>query len=118
MKTKRVLQFIVIWGFSLMVSCEKDQRMPNADNLLGTWVSLNKSDTLTFVDKTNLWRKSDHYDYMVMNDSIKIGYSGKLYIYVLPTNHKYYLGGNNLSIDFSNRNCYGFELKLISYSRE
>jgi hypothetical protein len=111
MKISKTLQFIFVLIYFFTVSCKKDQDLANQDNILGTWVSIDKSHTLTFMDNSNLWRHSDHYDYEIINDSIRIGYSGKLYIYVLPTNHRYNLNGNNLSIDFSNRSCYGFDLR-------
>lgn len=116
MRVNKIFQLLLICFF--IVSCKKDKELANQDNILGTWVSIDKSDTLKFVDKSNLWRHSDHYDYQITNDSISIGYSGKLFIYVLPTNHKYFLNGDKLSIDFSNKRCYGFDLRLINYTRE
>jgi hypothetical protein len=89
-----------------MVSCQKNQNMLNRDNLLGTWISTDKSDTLYFIDATNFYNSNatmhyDHYSYRLINDSQKIGYSGRLYIYVFQTMHSFHLDGNKLSINFS-----------------
>lgn len=112
---KIALAFILTLFF---ISCEKNQEI-----LLGRWVSTDKSDTLDFVNESDFYKSSvdmhyDHYDYQQFKDSIKIGYRGKLYILVHPTNHKYFLNGNNLTIDFSNKNCYGFPLKEMTYTKE
>jgi hypothetical protein len=120
---RKILISCLIMIALIFLGCKKDQGISNQDQILGTWISVDKIDTLNFVDRTNLWRSdinmySDHYDYQLINDSIKIGYSGKLYIYVLPTKHRYYLNGNNMSIDFSNRLCYGFDLRVINYIRK
>jgi hypothetical protein len=121
--SSKILLSCLIMIVLISLGCKKDQGISNQDQILGTWISVDKIDTLNFVDRTNLWRSDinmnlDHYDYQLINDSIKIGYSGKLYIYVLPTKHRYYLNGNNLSIDFSNRLCYGFDLRVINYNRK
>lgn len=118
MRTIKVFPLICLCAFFFFVSCKKEKDLVNQDGIIGTWVSTDKSETLVIVDEDNLYRNSDHYDYQINNDSIRIGYSGKLYIYVWPTTHKYYLDGNNLSIDFSNKRCYGFDLKLKNYTRK
>lgn len=107
-----LLSLIIIGG------CEKDKSSINPDNILGTWVSFDKKDTLFFADRTNLWKNSDHFDYQIIKNSIEIRYSGRLFIYVYPTIHSYHLKGNDLTIDFSKKKCYGFERGVISYKRE
>jgi hypothetical protein len=107
----------------ILISCEKDKDSSNHDNILGKWISIDKSDTLDFVDKTDFYKSNidfrhDHFDYILDNDSIKIGYNGIRMVLVQPTKHKYSLNGNNLNIDFSNRNCYGFDLKVMNYIRK
>jgi hypothetical protein len=106
-----------------LASCEKDQDSSSQDHILGTWISEDNNDILNFVDsanflKSNINMQSDHYDYQLINDSIMIGYSGRLYIYVVPSMHKYLLNGNNLTIDFRNRHCYGFDSQEINYTRK
>ena len=59
-----------------------------------------------------------HFDYAVYNDSIEIGYEGILYILVLPAKHKYSFSSDNLTIDFSNQNFYGFNRKSIVYAKD
>ena len=122
------MKIIILMSFYIMIvlvlaSCEKNQDSSSQDHILGTWISEENNDTLNFADSTNLLRSninmhSDHYDYQLINDSIRIGYSGRLYIYVIPSMHKYLLNGNNLTIDFSNRHCYGFALQKINYTRK
>jgi hypothetical protein len=117
-------KLVLMFFFSLMFfSCKKDGNLKNQEKLLGKWISIDKSDTLDFIDKNNFYNSSlymhyDHYDYQLFNDSIKIGYRGKLYILVMPTNHRYFLNGNNLTIDLSNTNCYGFPLQELTFTKE
>ena len=115
------LAFILI--VITFISCEKDKDVTNYGKILGTWISLDKSDTLDFVDKNNFYKSShtmryDHYDYELYNDSIEIGYRGILYVGVLPTRHKYFIDGYNLTIDFSNKICYGFGMKVMTYTKQ
>ena len=107
----------------MLISCDKDEESSNVDAILGTWISTDKSDTLDFVDKTNFYKSNieyrhDQFDYILEKDSIEIGYSGIRMVLVQATSHKYSLNGNNLTIDFSNKNCYGFDLKVMNYSRK
>jgi NAD+--asparagine ADP-ribosyltransferase len=102
------------------MGCEKDNELVNQSRILGKWISVDKSDTLEFADKDNFYKSNstmrhDHYDYTLYDDSIKIGYNGILYVLVLPTKHRYSLNGDQLTIDFSNRNCYGFGKQSITY---
>lgn len=119
---RKILQFALIIGVLILVGCNKAQES-NKDKILGKWVSTDKTDTLIFVDYTNFWKgdtgwyNGDHFNYQLIGDSIKVQYSGKLFIYVNPTMHKYYFNNNDLTIDFSNRECYGFPKKEISYTR-
>lgn len=106
-----------------LISCEKIEVIINQDKILGTWISIDNSDTLDFTDCKNFYRSTlymryDHYDYQLYTDSIKIGYRGKYYILVIPTKHKYNLDGNNLTIDFTNKICYGFGSQVITYRKE
>ncbi|WP_299530200.1 hypothetical protein [Ulvibacterium sp.] len=100
----------------------------NGDDLnpieLGVWISLDKSDTLDFRTrndfyKSNRYMQNDHYDYeLLSNDSIQIGYRGKLFIAVEPTNHKYSITQDELTIDFESRSSYGFDDKIMTYTKE
>ena len=118
-KANIMRKIALLFVFSLIFfSCEKNQ-----EKLLGKWVSTDKSDTLDFVDGSNFYKSSinmrhDHYDYQLFKDSIKIGYSGKLYVLVTPTFHRYFFDETNLVIDFSNKSCYGFPLKEMIYAKE
>lgn len=92
------------------------------DDIQGVWVSAQLRDTLDFVNAKDLYRSNsfmeyDHYDYELFADSIKIGYRGKLYVGTVPTTHKYSIHGTDLTIDFSNEKCYGFDLKEITYEK-
>ncbi len=71
------------------------------DNLnqitLGVWISSDKTDTLDFKTKNNFYKsngfmQNDNFDYKLLSkDLIQIGYNGKQFIRVEPTNHKYSL---------------------------
>ena len=106
-----------------LISCDKENEIESQTKILGTWISVDKSDTLEFANEKDLYKSNstmrhDHFDYAVYNDSIEIGYDGILYVLVLPTKHKYSFSGDNLTIDFSNRNCYGFDMKSIVYAKD
>ncbi|MBA7535448.1 hypothetical protein ES705_27704 [subsurface metagenome] len=123
MITNKILRLALLLIGMTFISCDKDKDVISQDKILGTWISLDKSDTLDFVDNNNFYKSSvnmryDHYDYQLENDSIEIGYSGRLYILVLPTTHKYHLDGNNLTIDFNNINCYGFDFQVTNYTKQ
>lgn len=111
--------FLVIASVFLL-SCNKNPKIPASVIIIGTWISADKSDTLDFVDsesfyKSNINMTYDHYDYELLNDSIKIGYSGSRYILVAPSIHFYNLSGGKLTIDFTNKQCYGFGLEQVDY---
>jgi len=118
---------IIILFICTLFSCTKDYTKENEITsqtlILGTWVSVDKSDTLEFANENDLYQSNstvrhDHFDYTIYNDSIEIGYDGILYILVLPTKHKYFFNGDDLTIDFSNRNCYGFDKQSITYTKD
>lgn len=117
-----VIIVLILIAISMM-GCDKYNLANNKEMLLGTWISLDKSDTLDIVDDGNLYKSTshmhyDHYDYELFVDSIEIGYSGILYILVYPTNHKYSIDEDRLTIDFSNKNCYGFSNKKETYVKQ
>ena len=106
-----------------MMGCDKYNLANNKEIILGTWISLDKSDTLDIVDDSNFYKSTSHmhydrYLYELFVDSIKIGYSGILYVAVKPTYHKYSIDEDKLTIDFSNRNCYGFSNQETTYTKE
>jgi hypothetical protein len=90
-------------------------------NLLGTWVSKDLIDTLDFTSDTSFNKmysgSPDYFKYELSKDSITIQYSGKLFIYVLPTAHHFQLNDQELTIDFSN-GCYGFRKQIINFTRK
>lgn len=114
------------WGFCIfsifLFSCSNENR--DLSQLeLGQWISLDKKDTLDFVTENDFYRSNenmvyDHYDYQEFKDSIQIGYRGKLFIGVEPTRHKYSIVDNRLTIDFTNKPCYGFENQVTTYQKE
>lgn len=114
-------------AFSLLVlflsNCSNDD--DNSYEIeLGIWISSDKTDTLDFKTqnsfyKSNAFMQNDNFDYKLLpKDSIQIGYRGKQYIGVEPTNHKYSLEKNELTIDFTNESCYGFDDKIMTYIKE
>ena len=123
MKKNKKTTLILLLLIGILASCDKVKDSSNNDNILGIWISTDKSDTLDFIDKTNVYKSNaffrhDHYDYQLDIDSIEVGYKGILYVLVKPTTHKYNLDGNNLTIDFSNKSCYGFESNVMNYTRK
>ena len=119
MITKLHTTFLFVIGLMvLFTGCKKDDEIDNREKILGTWTSEDKNDTLDFTDKTNFYKNGDHFDYTLYKDSIEVAYSGVLYIYVLPTKHKYLLTGDNLTIDFSYRPCFGFDREVEHFIRK
>lgn len=123
MTGNRILGTVLILVTISLIGCEKYKLSINQEEILGTWVSLDKSDTLDIVDESRFYKTvgtmpNELFSYELFVDSIKIGYSGSLYILVKPTKHKYSIGANRLTIDFSNRNCYGFSNQKTSYTKE
>ena len=118
---KNIALFSLVFAITL-ISCEEQILDHNQETILGTWISVNNTDTLDFVNDSSFYRSSlnmryDHYDYKLYRDSIKIRYRGKLYIYVYPTKHKYSIDKNTLIIDFTNKNCYGFSRQVITFNK-
>jgi hypothetical protein len=114
----RGLIFLLSIIVSLM-ACEKFNR----DDILGTWISSDLSDTLEFVDNSNFYKSTvnmrhDHYDYNLEKDSIELRYNGTLMILVQPTKHLYELNENSLILDLTNTECYGFNSERIVYLKE
>lgn len=100
MITNKILRLALLLIGMTFISCDKDKDVISQDKILGTWISLDKSDTLDFVDNKNFYKSSvnmryDHYD-----------------------THKYHLDGNNLTIDFNNINCYGFGFQVTNYTKQ
>jgi len=107
---------------ALLAGCSKNEIEINQEKLIGTWISTDKNDTLYFTTNNDFYHSNgymsyDHYDYELYNDSIEIRYRGKLFVLIHPTMHKYLISNESLTIDFSNKQCYGFELKEITYAR-
>jgi hypothetical protein len=123
MARNRIPGIVLILIAIAIMGCDKYNLANNKEKILGTWISLDKSDTLDIVDDSNFYKSTSHmhydrYLYELFVDSIKIGYSGILYIAVKPTNHKYFIDEDKLTIDFSNRNCYGFSNQETIYTKE
>lgn len=123
MKINRIPGFVLILITISMMGCDKYNLANNKEKILGTWISLDTSDTLDIVDDSNFYKSTSHmhydrYLYELFVDSIEIGYSGILYIAVKPTKHGYSLDEDRLTIDFSNRNCYGFSNQETTYTKE
>lgn len=122
---KRKVMYLALSTIAIfvLIGCSKDGNDPSPIEL-GVWISLDKSDTLDFRTrndfyKSNGFMQNDHYDYELQSmDSIQIVYSGKLFIMVAPTNHKYSVTQDELTIDFESRSSFGFEDKVITYARE
>lgn len=119
--TSKILQLIVF--IFILTSCSGNEIDINQKQLIGTWISVDKSDTLMFTSESDFYKSNkylfrNHYNYKLFEDSIRIGYSGDMYIYVFPTMHKYTLNNNNLTIDFKSRQCYGFVVEKIIYEKE
>ena len=96
-----------------VMGCDKYNLTKNKEMILGTWISLDESDTLDIVDESRFYKTvgtmpDELFHYELFVDSIEIAYSGSLYILVYPTKHKYSIDENKLIIDFRNKKCYGF----------
>jgi hypothetical protein len=116
---KRSQQYLLIMIlFNVLNSCEKE----SSDTIVGTWVSVNKADTL-YVINNHLFNKSLHdgirhtFEYSFSRDSIIIQYKGPNKILVIPSAHYYNLDSKELMIDFSNH-CYGFEPEKETFLKQ
>jgi hypothetical protein len=112
--------FIVTF-FVALISCEKEKTYPDG-RFVGTWVSVDKKDTLIFISDDIMMRPATDgiqhtYIYNYTNDSITLQYKGPYLILVEPSTHYYFLGGDNLEIDFTNGG-YGFNRDVIDFKRE
>lgn len=116
MKLIKFSLFIFFISVITLVSCSDDTTV-NQQNMLETWISIDKKDTLDFVDNSNLYKNKNHYGYKLFGDSIEVKYSGILFVNVTPTKHKYSLKDDVLIIDFSNKSCYGFDLQKMTFMR-
>lgn len=119
--TSEILRLIVF--IFILTSCSGNEIDINQKKIIGTWVSEDKSDTLKFTSEIDFYKSTkylfyDHYDYKLLKDSIQIGYNGSMYIFIAPTIHKYSLNNDNLTIDFRNKQCYGFKEGKITYNRQ
>ena len=114
---KNIIPIIIIISFGVF-ACNNDDFETNQEKLLGLWVSQNKVDTLEFVDQSSFYKNHDHFDYNLTNDSIGIRYRGILYIGVHSTRHKYSLIDNSMTIDFTNKQCYGFVSVIQTFEKQ
>jgi len=115
--------YILIIVMISFIGCDKNKLTTNKELILGTWISLDKTDTLAFIDNTSFYKsdsymRSDHFDYHLFKDSIEIRYNGILDILIHPTMHKYTLKDNNLTLFLNNESCYGFDFKEINYTKQ
>lgn len=122
-RNKSILGMLLLLLVIFLTNCSKDEIDTKQKELLGTWIAADKSDTLEFTSendflKSNGYMVSDHYDYALFKDSIEIGYRGIMYVLIYPTMHKYSIDNGSLSIDFSNKQCYGFPLQEMTYIKE
>lgn len=106
-----------------LTNCSKDEIETIQKELIGTWIAVNKNDTLEFNSESGFYKSNgymayDHYNYELFKDSIEIGYGGKMFVLVYPKMYKYSIDNGNLTIDFSNKQCYGFPLHEMTYTKE
>ena len=116
---KTFIIFLLAVTLLLLSGCEKTV---TGDDLNGEWVAGTIKDTLYIIDDSNFFHSSknmhyDHYDYSVQGDSLEIGYSGMMMILVKKTKHRFKLDGDELTIDFSNKLCFGFPKEKLMYRR-
>ncbi|MBT32440.1 MAG: hypothetical protein CMO01_22480 [Thalassobius sp.] len=119
---KRIIA-ISFFALTLMVGCSDDEITISHEDLLGTWITLDKSDTLQFTSEIDFYKSSktmsyDHYSYQLLKDSLQIGYSGKMFVLVYPTKHQFNIDKDELMIDFSQVECFGFDSEKITYLKE
>ena len=122
MKKHSIIGVLFILVVFLTIGCEKYNLKNKQEEILGTWIKTDNSDTLFFLDDTNLYRSgtsiSDYYKYKLFADSIEIEYAGCFFVAVHPTKHKYSMNDNRLTIDFSNIYCFGFEKESMTFFKE
>lgn len=123
MRIYKIFGYFVVLNLVILFSCSKDDLKTNREKIIGKWISESKSDTLDFIDSQNFYKSSntmsyDHFDYQLLKDSIEVRYSGKCFVQVYPTLHKYSIDDNKLIINFSNNQCYGFVKENITLIKE
>lgn len=123
MKINQISDVLLILLALSMMGCDKYKLANNKEMILGTWVSLDKNDTLDIVNESRFYKTvgtmpNELFVYELFVDSIEINYSGSLYILTYPTKHKYSLNEDRLTIDCSNKNCYGFSNQEKTYTKE
>ncbi len=117
---KYTFSFTALMAALLVSGC--DETSVTGDDLTGEWIDASKADTIFFMDDKNFYHSSkhmryDHYDYAIHGDSIEIGYNGMMMILVLKTRHYFELKGDELMIDLSNKQCFGFPKEKMHYKR-
>ncbi len=123
MRNSKLIRRILLLSLLTLTNCSKEEQEINRRELFGLWISTDKKDTLDFKTnndfyKSNGFMKNEHFDYKLFNDSIQIEYNGILYINVNPTKHRYSIINNKLTLDFTNKPCYGFGDQIIIYEKE
>jgi hypothetical protein len=117
---RNTFKYFTILIIPFLFSCDKDTWVK--EELIGTWISKDATDTLEFIDyfifTKNSYNGWQHfYNYDIEADSIEIEYNGPNDILILPSTHHFEINGNSLSLDFSNY-CYGFERKNYEFIKE
>jgi hypothetical protein len=112
----RIVKYLLaIFLFQFLFSCEKDALQE--DPIIGTWISDDKLDTISFINDHIIKRSYSTFEYTRNFTRITIQYSGPCYIMVQPSTHHYVLTHNSLTIDFSN-GCYGFNDEVMTYFKQ
>ena len=115
---------IILYGLLLTIvtssGCKKDDNLTPEEQILGVWVSTSTDDILDFTDEDTFYKSNKNihnepYRYQLEKDSIEIQYSGESFIAMPPTKHKYSMSGSRLTIDFTNKGCFGFPLELLTF---
>jgi len=117
----------ILYGLLLILvtssGCQKDDNLTPEVQIPGVWVSTSTDDILDFTDEVTFYKSNKNihdepYRHQLEKDSIEIQYVGESLIAVPPTKHKYTISGSRLTIDFSNKTCYGFPQTSISFTKE
>lgn len=115
---------VALFLFIGLMSCNNDIPIPpDAENIIGQWISTDKSDTLEFdIAGKSMYHScatvhNVPYTYQLHADSITLAYKGTADVNTRPTTHLYYMNGEYLSIDFKKTTCYGFSRCVINYLR-
>jgi hypothetical protein len=115
---------VALFLFIGVMSCNNDTPIPpDAENIIGQWISTDKSDTLEFdIANKSMYHScaavhNEPYTYQLYADSLTLTYKGTGKANTCPTTHLYYMNGEYLSIDFQKTTCYGFSKCVINYFR-